>query len=70
MLDNKIKAQDLNRHVLSRFLDAVDEYGPEKLYEKCASQACKVFGPNILKVHIDTISSHYDGETRIEDGVS
>ena len=68
LLDSKIQADDLNRHVLSRFLDAVDEYGPERLYVKCAQAACSKLGIDISEVHIDTTSFHYDGQTRVEEG--
>lgn len=66
LVKDKITHKDLGRGVLGRFLDAVADYGSEKLYLECASQVVKSLGITISEGHIDSTSFHYDGKTREE----
>ena len=49
LVKDKITHKDLSRGVLGRFLDAVADYGSEKLYLECASQVVKSLGITISK---------------------
>jgi len=66
LVKDKITHKDLGRGVLGRFLDAVADYGSDKLYLECASQVVKSLGITISEGHIDSTSFHYDGKTREE----
>lgn len=68
LLNQGIKAEQLNRYVLSRTLDAVAEYGPKRLFLEVAAQTCRALGVNIEEVHIDSTSFHCDCAEKEEDG--
>jgi len=54
--------------VLSRTLDAIAEYGPERLFLKCSANVAKKLGLKVEIVHLDSTRFHYSGEPRVEDG--
>ena len=66
--NSTISSHDLNRDVPSRALDAVAEYGPERLFLKCAKAVSSKLGIKPDTVHLDSTSFHYEGRTRIEEG--
>ena len=66
--NSTISSHDLNRDVLSRALDAIAEYGPERLFLKCAKAVSSKLGIKPDTVHLDTTSFHYEGRTRTEEG--
>lgn len=68
LLNADIKADDLNRHTLSRLLDDIDAVGPEKLFMRCAKAACDAFNIKVTEVQLDSTSFHYDGQSREEQG--
>lgn len=68
LLNTNITYDDLNRHTLSRLLDDVDAFGPEKLYLHCAKAACDAFNIKVTDIQLDSTSFHYDGQTREEEG--
>ncbi len=65
--NSTISSHDLNRDVLSRALDAIAEYGPERLFLKCAKAVSSKLGLKPDKVHLDSTSFHYEGRTRAEE---
>lgn len=60
--------EQLDRNVLSRTLDAIAEFGPEKLLLRCSAKVAEKLGLKVESVHLDSTSFHYSGEPRIEDG--
>lgn len=60
--------EQLDRNVLSRTLDAIAEFGPEKLFLRCSAKVAEKLGLKVESVHLDSTSFHYSGEPRIEDG--
>ena len=66
--NSTISSHDLNRDVLSRALDAIAEYGPERLFLKCAKAVSSKLGLKPDTVHLDSTSFHYEGRTREEEG--
>lgn len=60
--------EKLDRNVLSRTLDAIAEYGPEKLFLKCSANVAEKLGLKVESVHLDSTSFHYSGEPRVEEG--
>ena len=63
-----VTVEQLDRNVLSRTLDSIAEYGPEKLFLKCASNVAQKLGLKVESVHLDSTSFHYSGEPRVEEG--
>lgn len=63
-----VSFEKLDRNVLSRTLDAIAEYGPEKLFLKCSANVAEKLGLKVESVHLDSTSFHYSGEPRVEDG--
>lgn len=63
-----LKPEDLNRYALSRLLDAIHEYGSQRLFLELSAHVIDKLGIKVTQVHIDSTSLHYDGETRIEEG--
>lgn len=63
-----VSYEQLDRNVLSRTLDSIAEFGPEKLFLKCSANVAKKLGLKVESVHLDSTSFHYFGETRVEDG--
>lgn len=57
--NSTISSHDLNRDVLSRALDAIAEYGPERLFLKCAKAVSSKLGLKPDTVHLDSTSFHY-----------
>lgn len=49
-------------------LDAIAEYGPEKLFLMCSAKVVKKLGLKVESVHLDSASFHYLGEPRVEEG--
>lgn len=66
--NSTISSHDLNRDVLSRALDAIAEYGPERLFFKCAKAVSSKLGIKPDTVHLDSTSFHYEGITIAEEG--
>ena len=64
-----VEFEDLNRVNLARCLDEVYNFGPERLFLRCAKQVAIKLGAQIKECHIDSTSLHYDGKTREEEGV-
>ena len=64
LLGTNIVPEDLNRHVLGRFLDDVYDADCEKLYVLCANLITERLGLSPTEVHIDTTSFHYDGQAK------
>lgn len=60
--------EQLDRNVLSRTLDAIAEFGPEKLFLRCSAKVAEKLGLKVESVHLDSTSFHYSGEPRIEEG--
>ena len=50
--NSTISSHDLNRDVLSRALDAIAEYGPERLFLKCAKAVSSKLGIKPDTVHL------------------
>ena len=67
LLNQDIRAQDLNRDVLGRFLDEVSEFGPERLFVLVAKQTAERLGIKITEVHLDSTSFSYDGVPKEDD---
>ena len=63
-----VSCEQLDRNVLSRTLDAIAEFGPEKLFLKCSVNVAEKLGLKVESVHLDSTSFHYSGEPRIEEG--
>ena len=70
LLNQDIMPEDLNRHVLSRYLDEVYELGAEKLFVLCARKAARKLDLKISEAHIDSTSFHYDGSEKDEEECS
>lgn len=69
MINRKdVTFEQLDRNVLSRTLDAIAEYGPEKLFLKCSANVSRKLGLKVESAHLDSTSFHYSGEPRIEEG--
>ena len=66
LLNQDVTPEDLNRHVLSRYLDDVYELGAEKLFVLCAKEAAVKLNLSISEAHIDSTSFHYDGSEKDE----
>ena len=64
-----VTCQDLGRAVLSRMLDEVYAASPDRLFTICAARVAERIGVKPVTLHIDSTSFHYDGMSRIEDGV-
>ena len=67
LLNKDVSARDLNREVLSRFLDDVAEYGPDRLFIEAAGQTFKKLGITVTEGHLDSTSFSYDGKPKSED---
>ena len=48
--------EKLDRNALSRTLDAIAEYGPEKLFLKCSAKVAEKLGLKVESVHLDSTS--------------
>lgn len=67
--NEELNVEDINRDVLSRLLDAIEDFGPERLFLKCSQAVATKLELNPVSVHIDSTSFHYEeGQTRVEDG--
>jgi transposase len=64
-----VELEDLNRVNLARCLDEIYNFGPERLFLRCAKQVAIKLGAHIEECHLDSTSFHYDGQTREEEGV-
>lgn len=61
----EVTFEQLDRNVLSRTLDAIAEFGPEKLFLRCSAKVAEKLGLKVESVHLDSTSFHYSGEPRI-----
>ena len=68
LLNQNITSEHLGRAVLSRLLDALYEYGGQRLFIDCSAEIVKRLGIKVEEVHIDSTSFHYDGVERHEEG--
>lgn len=66
--NEELKVEDINREVLSRLLDAIADFGPERLFLRCSQAVATKLELNPVSVHIDSTSFHYEGQTRVEEG--
>lgn len=66
LLGKDIDPSALNRHTLSRCLDSIHQFGPERLFLLVAREVISVMGLNVQEVHIDSTSFHYDGSSKQE----
>lgn len=66
--NKELNVEDINRDVLSRLLDAIADFGPERLFLRCSQAVATKLELNPVSVHIDSTSFHYEGQTRVEDG--
>lgn len=67
LLNQDIKAQDLNRDVLGRYLDEVYDFGAQRLFVLAAKQTAERLGIKITEVHLDSTSFSYDGVPKEEE---
>ena len=65
---NVLNAEDFNRVNMARMLDAVYEYGIEKLFTDIAVNVFNKIKIDVTAVHLDSTSFHYDGKSREEQG--
>ena len=64
-----VMPEDINRHALSRFLDAVAEYGPMCFFNQIAAHVMSKLGKKVTAVHLDSTSVHFHGSpNENEDG--
>ena len=61
LIGEGIEAEHINDDVLGRALDAIYEYGPDKLYPQLAAQAVKHLGLLCRFAHMDSTGFHVDG---------
>lgn len=66
LLGKDIDPIAINRHALGRCLDAIHQFGPERLFMMVSRQVMTVLDIHVKMVHIDSTSFHYDGESRQE----
>ena len=66
--NEELNVEDLNRDVLSKLLDAIADFGPERLFLRCSQAVATKLELNPVSVHIDSTSFHYEGQSRVEDG--
>lgn len=67
--NEELNVEDINRDVLSKLLDAIVDFGPERLFLRCSQAVATKLELNPVSVHIDSTSFHYEeGQTRVEDG--
>lgn len=56
-----VMPEDINRHALSRFLDAVAEYGPMHFFHQIAAHVMSKLEKKVTAVHMDSTSVHFHG---------
>lgn len=61
LLGPGITAEQLNDDTLGRALDAIDDYGAERLYSPLAAQSVQRLGLSCQVGHLDSTSFHTDG---------
>lgn len=66
--NEELNVEDINRDVLSRLLDAIADFGPERLFLRCSQAVATKLELNPVLVHIDSTSFHYEDQSRVEDG--
>lgn len=54
--------------VLSKLLDAIADFGPERFFLRCSQAIATKLELNPVSVHIDSTSFNYEGKTRVEEG--
>ena len=57
--NEELNVEDINRDVLSRLLDAIADFGPERLFLRCSQAVATKLELNPVSVHIDSTSFHY-----------
>lgn len=67
LLRQPVQPEDLGRHVLSRLLDDIYDYGPRRLFTECSAQVLSVPGLKVTEAHIDSTGYHYDGRVKEDD---
>lgn len=68
--NEELNVEDLNRNrdVLSKLLDAIANFEPERLFLRYSQAVATKLELNPVSVHIDSTSFHYEGQTRVKDG--
>lgn len=66
--NEELNVEDINRDVLSKLLDAIADFGPERLFLRCSQAVASKLELNPDTVHIDSTSFLYEGQTRVEEG--
>lgn len=66
LLGKDIDPSALNRHALGRCMDAIHQFGPERLFLMISRQVMTVMGIQVTVLHIDSTSFHYDGDSNQE----
>lgn len=56
-----VMPEDINRHALSRFLDAVADYGPMRFFHQVAAHIMSNLEKKVTAVHLDSTSVHFHG---------
>ncbi len=64
LLGQHIEPSALNRHALSRCLDRINLFGPERLFMQVSRTVLDVLDITVKESHIDSTSFHYDGHSR------
>ena len=58
-----VMPEDINRHALSRFLDAVAEYGSMRFFHQVAAHIMSNLEKKVTAVHLDSTSVHFHGSS-------
>lgn len=67
--NEELNVEDINRDVLSKLLDAIADFGPERLFLRCSQAVASKLELNPDTVHIDSTSFLYEGQTRVDEGL-
>ena len=65
--NKELNVEDINRDVLSRLLDAIADFGPERFFLRCSQAVATKLELNPVSVHIGSTSFHYEEQTRVEE---
>lgn len=66
--DLELKPEHLNEHKLGRVLDAIADFGPEKLFLGVAAVAFRRMGVRVPQAHLDTTTHSFFGQYEDENG--
>lgn len=61
--NEELNVEDVNSDVLSKLLDGIADFGPERLFLRCSQAVASKLELNPDTVHIDSTSFHYEGQT-------